>query len=46
MLEKYPFISTEWLLFGKGPMYKNQDMASLFDENQYIITDNTKKNLQ
>ncbi|MDP4223940.1 MAG: helix-turn-helix transcriptional regulator, partial [Bacteroidota bacterium] len=21
MLERYPFISTEWLLFGKGSMY-------------------------
>lgn len=33
MLEKYPFLSTEWLLFGKGSMYKELKMQSLFDEN-------------
>ena len=31
MLEKYPFISTDWLLFGTGTMYKDQKMRSLFD---------------
>jgi transcriptional regulator with XRE-family HTH domain len=30
MLEKYPFISTDWLLFGKGSMYKEPKMADLF----------------
>jgi len=30
MLEKYPFISTEWLLFGKGSMYKEQTFGDLF----------------
>jgi len=33
MLEKYKFISSDWLLFGKGTMYKDQGMRSLFDEN-------------
>ena len=31
MLDKYPFISTEWLLFGKGSMYREARMQSLFD---------------
>jgi transcriptional regulator with XRE-family HTH domain len=31
MLGKYPFISTEWLLFGKGSMYREARMQSLFD---------------
>jgi transcriptional regulator with XRE-family HTH domain len=30
MLEKYSFISTDWLLFGKGSMYKEPKMADLF----------------
>src|SRR4030043_2004108 len=33
MLEKYRFISTEWLLFGKGSMYKETVMQSLFEES-------------
>lgn len=36
MLEKYPYLSSEWLLFGRGPMYKDQYEGSLFDE---LITD-------
>ena len=31
MLEKYQFISTDWLLFGKGSMYKEPKMQNLFD---------------
>jgi transcriptional regulator with XRE-family HTH domain len=31
MLEKYKFLSTDWLLFGKGSMYKEPKMQSLFD---------------
>jgi transcriptional regulator with XRE-family HTH domain len=34
MLGKYPFISTEWLLFGKGSMYREARMQSLFDFSQ------------
>jgi transcriptional regulator with XRE-family HTH domain len=33
MLEKYRDLSVDWLLFGKGKMYKNPAMQSLFDEN-------------
>jgi transcriptional regulator with XRE-family HTH domain len=32
MLNKYRFISTDWLLFGRGTMYKDIKMQSLFDE--------------
>ena len=32
MLEKYRFLSTEWLLFGRGTMYKDTKMQSLFDD--------------
>lgn len=31
MLEKYQFISTDWLLFGRGSMYTEPKMQSLFD---------------
>jgi transcriptional regulator with XRE-family HTH domain len=31
MLEKYQFLSTDWLLFGKGTMYKEPKMQNLFD---------------
>jgi transcriptional regulator with XRE-family HTH domain len=33
MLEKYQFLSTDWLLFGKGSMYTEQKMQNLFDVN-------------
>jgi transcriptional regulator with XRE-family HTH domain len=33
MLEKYKFISTDWLLFGRGSMYKEGKMQNLFDED-------------
>ena len=32
MLEKYKFLSSDWLLFGKGSMYKEPRMQSLFDD--------------
>jgi len=31
ILEKYQFLSTDWLLFGKGTLYKDSRMQSLFD---------------
>jgi transcriptional regulator with XRE-family HTH domain len=34
MLEEYPFLSTEWLLFGKGEMYRDQSMQELFTESE------------
>jgi len=42
MLEKYKFISTEWLLFGRGTMYKNTATPTLFDNNNLsgIMEDN------
>ncbi len=32
MLEKYRFLSVEWLLFGKGTMYKEQILPDLFNQ--------------
>jgi transcriptional regulator with XRE-family HTH domain len=43
MLEKYSFISTDWLLFGKGSMYKDVKMQTLFDENFGSSDVNTTK---
>jgi len=33
MLEKYKYLSTDWLLFGKGDMYKEAAMRNLFELN-------------
>jgi transcriptional regulator with XRE-family HTH domain len=33
MLERYQFLSTDWLLFGKGSMYADSKMHTLFDYN-------------
>jgi transcriptional regulator with XRE-family HTH domain len=33
MLDKYSFLSTEWLLFGKGNMYRDSSMQNLFDQS-------------
>ena len=35
MLEKYQFLSTDWLLFGKGSMYKENTMQTLFEGKSY-----------
>lgn len=39
MLDKYQFLSTDWLLFGKGSMYKDNKMQTLFDGG--IFSDNS-----
>jgi len=44
MLEKYQFLSTDWLLFGKGSMYKDPKMQSLFGE-EIIINAGNEANL-
>jgi transcriptional regulator with XRE-family HTH domain len=57
MLEKYPFLSTEWLIFGKGEMYRDQSMQELFTEANEIesgepvkqagiLTDDSKKEIR
>ena len=34
MLERYKYLSTDWLLFGKGSIYKDSSgMKSLFDQS-------------
>ncbi len=48
MLEKYPFLSTEWLLFGKGPMYREPIMGDLFAgmdlDQKPVIPENAPEN--
>jgi len=43
MLEKYSYLSTEWLLFGKGSMYKEPKMGDLFSSIDIIETPVQKK---
>lgn len=43
MLERYKFLSTDWLLFGKGSMYKEQKIPTLFDD---LEEDNSGISLQ
>ncbi len=40
VLEKYPFLSTDWLLFGRGSMYKEDKMQTLFDVEVAEPTEN------
>lgn len=40
MLEKYHFLSTEWLLFGRGSMYKDSRMQTIFEEIKTSERDN------
>lgn len=44
MLEKYTFLSTEWLIFGKGSMYKEPKMADLFSEIDMLQSGRPKDN--
>lgn len=56
MLKKYKFLSTEWLLFGKGTMYREPEFPDLFsqpaehipdkNENEKIYIDTEKDNIQ
>ncbi len=34
MLERYKYINPEWLLFGKGKMYREQSLPDLFSQIQ------------
>lgn len=43
MLEKYSFLSTDWLLFGKGSMYKEPKMADLFSGIDLIEPEKPKE---
>jgi transcriptional regulator with XRE-family HTH domain len=46
MLEKYKFLSTDWLLFGKGSMYKDGKVQSLFDEESVTVYNTSEKPIQ
>jgi transcriptional regulator with XRE-family HTH domain len=43
MLDKYPFISTNWLLFGKGSMYNEPSLATLFDDTGQDKSEKSKE---
>ncbi|MCX6333286.1 MAG: helix-turn-helix transcriptional regulator [Bacteroidia bacterium] len=43
MLEKYKFLSTEWLLFGKGDMYRDGEMQKLFNESLDLAVEASDK---
>jgi transcriptional regulator with XRE-family HTH domain len=45
MLEKYKHLSSDWLLFGKGSMYKGIQMQNLFDEIPLESSINDPKSL-
>ena len=46
MLEKYQFLSTDWLLFGKGSMYKDIKMQNLFDFDSGDNKENNGKQIK
>jgi transcriptional regulator with XRE-family HTH domain len=54
MLEKYKFLSTDWLLFGKGTMYRDNSVPTLtenptqtlFDQAETISVARTNTNTQ
>lgn len=46
MLEKYSFISTDWLLFGKGSMYSEASLATLFDDPGVAKPEDSAENVQ
>jgi transcriptional regulator with XRE-family HTH domain len=33
MLERYKYLSVDWLLFGTGEMYRDKNLQTLFDES-------------
>lgn len=43
MLEKYQFLSTDWLLFGKGTMYKDSKIKTLFEDESLISTEDRQQ---
>jgi transcriptional regulator with XRE-family HTH domain len=46
MLEKYQLLSTDWLLFGKGSMYKDPKMQNIFNEESIFNQNNNAKLIQ
>jgi transcriptional regulator with XRE-family HTH domain len=49
MLDKYKFLSSDWLLFGKGSMYREAQMQKLFDDSEVTqpeLNNRNEKNLE
>jgi transcriptional regulator with XRE-family HTH domain len=36
MLDKYKFLSTDWLILGKGDMYRESQIQKLFDDSMVV----------
>lgn len=43
MLSKYPALSTDWLIFGKGQMYREKQLHNLFDTIEDIETNSVNQ---
>jgi len=43
MLEKYRYLSTDWLLFGKGEMYKDYQSQTLFSEHVAVRNETSSR---
>jgi transcriptional regulator with XRE-family HTH domain len=46
MLDKYQFLSTDWLLFGKGSMYRDLKIQTLFDQENILKYNNDEKQIR
>jgi transcriptional regulator with XRE-family HTH domain len=42
MLDRYKYLSVEWLLFGRGDMYKDKSLQTLFDEGLSLPKEEAK----
>jgi transcriptional regulator with XRE-family HTH domain len=42
MFEKYEFLSTDWFLFGNGPMYKEERMDTLFYNSETVNNEKSR----
>ena len=45
MLEKYKFLSSDWLLFGKGNMYRDVAVQNLFKESDSEAVNDDGRNV-
>lgn len=43
MLDRYPYLSVEWLLFGKGSIYREKSIPTLFDKINTISASSEEK---
>ncbi|MFO7853024.1 MAG: helix-turn-helix domain-containing protein [Bacteroidota bacterium] len=46
MLETYPYLNTDWLLFGKGEMYKSEDEPESFTDKEPALDFSEEKEFE